>query len=270
MVNNDTDRDAFSETLCCFKNYSDVESPNNVAHATGSLGNIRFLLEDILYGDEVIENVKILYTSCPNIVLECMFSDEIDNVLDEYKQIHDNLIGNMAFMYTGSLGEIKRLFEDHSLEYNTSNIEQFENERNDIKINNPFTMSLDINPITMKEGKKYSDIPNPGNYSQANGPMLNIKRFLESDVILKDDIEILYTSCICFVFESLFSPGNDKDDHALQNMNGNLKFNYNGSDDDFKDLFEEFGLEFQGEIYDPRVNVSNDLKQCKWCDNMSD
>ena len=267
MVNNDTDRDAFSETLWCFKKYSDVESPNNVAHATGSLGNIRFLLEDIMYGDEVIEDAKIIYTSCPDIVMECMFSDEQENVIEEYNKIHDHLIGNITFIYTGSTDEIKRLFEDHLLEYNTSNNEQFENERNNIKINNPFTMSLAINPITMKEGKKYSDIPNPDNYSQANGPMLNIKRFLESDVILKDDIEILYTSCICFVFESLFSPGNDKRDHAFQNMNGNLKFNYNGSDDDFKDLFEEFGLEFQGEIYDSRVN---DLKQCNWCDNMSD
>ena len=104
-----------------------------------------------MYGDEVIENVKILYTSCPDIVLECMFSDEIDNVVDEYKQIHDNLIGNMAFMYTGSLDEIKRLFEDHSLEYNTSNSEQFENERNDIKINNPFTIQwIRNNPKELK------------------------------------------------------------------------------------------------------------------------
>ena len=264
MDTKSTQMDMF-DTLCCFKDYNDIQTSTTtyVVRATGLLGHIKFLVEDLLYSDENPESCEILYISCPPIVLDAIFTDDDDpryQYLEDEDQ--DKMIGNLAFIYTGDGDELVGMFEEHDLEYTVGSTwqgEDLENECNNITITNPFTK-------TLWPTVRYEDIQTPNKFSQATGLFSNIKRFLESEVVLTNDVDILYTSCIHFVMDSLFSRSDTERDIVFDKMTGNLKFNYIGSDDELTELFKEYDLEFQGEFKNsevatccPQINPSSTI-----------
>lgn len=227
------------DTLWCFKDYNDIQTSTTtyVVRATGLLGHIKFLVADLLCSDENPESCEILYISCPSIVLDAIFSDD---GVTKYQHLDDEdldkLTGNLAFIYTGDCDELVGMFEEHDLEYKVGSTwqgEDLENERDNITNTNPFT-------TTLRPTVRYEDIQTPNKYSQASGALSNIKRFLESEVVLTNDVDILYTSC-------LVTPFSQEGDSVFDKMWGNLKFNYIGSDDELFELFKEYDLEFQGD-----------------------
>lgn len=227
------------DTLFCFKDYNDIQTSTStyVVRATGLLGHIKHTVEHLLYSDENPESCEILYISCPSIVLDAIFSDD---GVTKYQHLDDEdldkLTGNLAFIYTGDCDELVGMFEEHDLEYKVGSTwqgEDLENERDNITNTNPFT-------TTLRPTVRYEDIQTPNKYSQASGALSNIKRFLESEVVLTNDVDILYTSC-------LVTPFSQEGDSVFDKMWGNLKFNYIGSDDELFELFKEYDLEFQGD-----------------------
>jgi hypothetical protein len=102
------------------------------------------------------------------------------------------------------------------------------------KMTNPFTN-------TMGKYQQYPDTT----LGQATGTFQSIKNFLESDNIDVKHATIKYTSCIKFISSILFQDSPTKNGkNMFEEMNGNLKFDYLGSDSEFKELFAKYNLEY--------------------------
>ena len=90
----------------------------------------------------------------------------------------------------------------------------------------------------------YKTYPNT-KFGEASGTFQAIKDFLETDNIQTHNATIKYTSCINFISENLYydSPIID-DKNIFEELMGKLKFDYYGSDEELKELFNRYNLEY--------------------------
>ena len=116
------------------------------------------------------------------------------------------------------------------LESNTDNIV-------DINNGNPFLATIG----------DYIEYDNT-KFHQVSGTFQSIKNFLEDDNIEVNHATIKYTTCINFILPYLFKDSPIKDDkNIFEEMNGNLKFDYIGSDEEFEELFSRYDLKCYGD-----------------------
>ena len=100
------------------------------------------------------------------------------------------------------------------------------------ELENPFL-------ATIGEYKKYKNTK----FHQVSGTLQNIKLFLEDDSVVINKATIKYTSVLNFIQDYLFNESPTKDGvNCFENMNGNLKFDYLGSDEEFEDVFSRYNL----------------------------
>ena len=107
------------------------------------------------------------------------------------------------------------------------------------------TITESSNPFRTSMDNTYNTIQTPNKFNKATGSFTNIKRFLESEVAINEETNILYTSCINYVRGSLFTELSPKYKTMFDNMNGNLKFNYIGTGTNLKNLFNSYSLEYE-------------------------
>ena len=101
---------------------------------------------------------------------------------------------------------------------------------------------LNSNPFREALGP-YTQYPNT-KFHQVSGTFEQIKKFLEDDDVCCEHATIKYASVINFISNNLFQESPViNGDNCFELINGNLKFDYWGSDEEFKELFEKYGLE---------------------------
>ena len=81
-------------------------------------------------------------------------------------------------------------------------------------------------------------------FFKATGTLENIKLFLEDESIVINKATIKYTSVLNFILPTLFddSPSREDGFKYFENMNGNIKFDYLGSHEEFETVFSKHNL----------------------------
>jgi len=117
-----------------------------------------------------------------------------------------------------------------------------------------FTVKLKLlnnvnnNILTTMSDTRYENMHENASFSRmASGSLFDIKKFLETDCVLKPNCDILYTSMLDIVITNLFKELSDKEEDVVKNIFGHLKFKYTGDGmtcEDFKILFDSYNLSY--------------------------
>ncbi len=122
--------------------------------------------------------------------------------------------------------------------------------RTDNEDNNPeMSSSQPYNPFLAAHFpyKRYDAEAASATYAFATGTLYNLRKFLQAQITL-EDAEIVYCSSIIRV-EAIDNEDSDDDEDSnsfVRMVNGNIKFNYRGSDKGFAELFAQYGIEYHG------------------------